>query len=1091
MGGSSAGAEKQVTGTLGLPAIGNIPGARYQATTWTDKGGNFWLFGGENAAENQGGGVELNDLWEFNPSTNEWAWMAGSSTGGQPGVYGTLGTANDENVPGAREDASGWTDSKGNLWLFGGYGLDSGGTVGILNDLWEFNPSTGDWTWMSGGSTASSCFNDGSGNASGEIHCAQASTYGTLGVPAAGNTPGSRQAAITWTDNKGNLWLFGGWSFDVSVQVQYYFDELWEYNPSRNQWAWVGGSSTRAGSACLWNVNFWYLTCGEPGVYGTLGTPAPEIIPGGRAGAARWTDSQGNLWLFSGSGFDIYGYFGDPNDLWEFDSSTDQWKWMGGSNAIPPCTSYDCSAPPVYGSLGTPAAGNIPLGRDHGVSWTDSNGDLWLFGGGSGQTPDSILNEGMNDLWEFNPSSNQWALMGGSIEAVCGIFCSSSPEAVYGTFGIPAPGNGPGARFAPAGWSDGGGNFWLFGGLAPPVELRPLFYNDLWEYQPSTAALPTTAPPTFSVPTGSYAATQSVTISDATNGAFIYYTTDGTTPTINSMAFLPSQSQPISIEYSETLKAIAVASGCLPSAVESGVYTLPPQPATPTFSLPTGTYTYTPTVTISDATPGATIYYSTNGAYPTTSSTQYSGPITLTSGYTRLYAIATASGYSISNVAGATYALNLPWAAEPTFSVGWGTYSTPQTLTLSDSTPGATIYYQINTGSSTTGSLAYGGPITISSTESISAMATAPNYFPSGYDGGMYNINPLAPQTAAPTFNVPAGAYTTPQTVTISDATNGAAVYYTTDGSTPTTASTVYAGPIAVSSSEMLQAIAEAGGDAVSTIASATYTLNLPQAAVPAFSVPAGTYASAQAVTITDTTTGATIYYTTNGTTPTTSSAAYGGPITVSSTETMEAIATASGYAASNVASATYTISISPSFAVTGTAINLMPGATTGNTSTITLTPSGGFTGTISLSCAIAPTAASDPASCSIPVSVSISGSTAQTTTLTVNTTEATSALNQTRRLLWPSTGGMVLACILLVGIPARQRRWLSILGMLVLLLSVTCGVFACGGAGNGGGGGGGGGGGNSGTTAGNYTITVTGISGAITEHGTASLTVQ
>jgi len=355
----------------------------------------------------------------------------------------------------------------------------------------------------------------------------------------------------------------------------------------------------------------------------------------------------------------------------------------------------------------------------------------------------------------------------------------------------------------------------------------------------------------------------------------------------------------------------------------------------------------------------------------------------------------------------------------------------------------------------------------------------------------MYNINPLAPQTAAPTFNVPAGAYTTPQTVTISDATNGAAVYYTTDGSTPTTASTVYAGPIAVSSSEMLQAIAEAGGDAVSTIASATYTLNLPQAAVPAFSVPAGTYASAQAVTITDTTTGATIYYTTNGTTPTTSSAAYGGPITVSSTETMEAIATASGYAASNVASATYTISISPNFAVTGTAINLMPGATTGNTSTITLTPSGGFTGTISLSCAIAPTAASDPASCSIPVSVSISGSTAQTTTLTVNTTEATSALNQTRRLLWPSTGGMVLACILLVGIPARQRRWLSILGMLVLLLSVTCGVFACGGAGNGGGGGGGGGGGNSGTTAGNYTITVTGISGAITEHGTASLTVQ
>ncbi len=176
-----------------------------------------------------------------------------------------------------------------------------------------------------------------------------------------------------------------------------------------------------------------------------------------------------------------------------------------------------------------------------------------------------------------------------------------------------------------------------------------------------------------------------------------------------------------------------------------------------------------------------------------------------------------------------------------------------------------------------------------------------------------------------------------------------------------------------------------------------------------------------------------------------------------------------------------------PSFTVSGTAVTVVPGATTGNASTITLTPSGGFTGTVSLSCAITPTAASDPATCNIPVSVTISGSMAQTATLTVSTTAATTALNQTRKQFWSLTGGAALACILLFGAPARRRKGQSMLGILALLLTITGGVMACGG----GGGGGVSGGGNPGTTAGTYIITVTGTSGAITETGTATLTVQ
>ena len=82
-----------------------------------------------------------------------------------------------------------------------------------------------------------------------------------------------------------------------------------------------------------------------------------------------------------------------------------------------------------------------------------------------------------------------------------------------------------------------------------------------------------------------------------------------------------------------------------------------------------------------------------------------------------------------------------------------------------------------------------------------------------------------------------------------------------------------------------------------------------PQTATPTFSPPAGTYSGAQSVMIADATPGATIYYTTNGATPTTASSTYGGAITVSTTETLQAIAVASGYTTSAVGSAAYTIS--------------------------------------------------------------------------------------------------------------------------------------------------------------------------------------
>ncbi|MDR3662465.1 MAG: chitobiase/beta-hexosaminidase C-terminal domain-containing protein, partial [Mycobacterium sp.] len=161
---------------------------------------------------------------------------------------------------------------------------------------------------------------------------------------------------------------------------------------------------------------------------------------------------------------------------------------------------------------------------------------------------------------------------------------------------------------------------------------------------------------------------------------------------------------------------------------------------------------------------------------------------------------------------------------------------------------------------------------------------------------------------SAPTFTPAGGTYTSAQSVAISDATSGTAIYYTTDGTTPTTSSAVYSTPVTVSATETLNAIAVETGYANSSVATSTYTISAGTLPAPTFSPAGGTYTSVQTVAISDATSSATIYYTTNGTTPTTSSAVYSGAITVSATETLEAIAVETGYANSSVGSAAYTI---------------------------------------------------------------------------------------------------------------------------------------------------------------------------------------
>jgi hypothetical protein len=138
-----------VYGTQGTAASGNAPGSREQSISWIDGSGNFWLFGGD-GYDSQGTNGFLNDLWKY--SAGQWTWTGGSASANQSGIYGSPGVASSSNIPGARNSEVRWIDNSGNIWLFGGGGYDSTGTLGPLNDLWEY--STGQWGWMGGSSFA-------------------------------------------------------------------------------------------------------------------------------------------------------------------------------------------------------------------------------------------------------------------------------------------------------------------------------------------------------------------------------------------------------------------------------------------------------------------------------------------------------------------------------------------------------------------------------------------------------------------------------------------------------------------------------------------------------------------------------------------------------------------------------------------------------------------------------------------------------------------------------------------------------------------------------------------------------------------------
>ncbi len=564
-----------VYGSRGVPNSSNTPGARSDATSWTDSSGKFWLFGGYGPSSSPyvyrfpiytG---NLSDLWNYDPKTNMWTWISGSQ-----GLYatpstGTIGIAAPANSPGARSSTVSWTDSSGNLWLFGGaiftWFLEP--YEHPLNDVWKYDPVTTFWTcykanlllskdtfivkgmespvtspalrYGAAGWTDASgnlwVFGGGNDYQTGAMYrnkndllkynpktnlwsleresndSRQYSVYGTKGIAGDANKPGGRFGAAGSMDSAGNLWLFGGLGYKSSGEFPDVLNDLWKRDTA-NKWTWVSGVvnsdpfartnpvTWTDGNGRLWlfggvnnsftsnvshspqndvwnfdnTANQWkQISANNARNYGIKGQPAATNKPSGRSNAVSWMDKTGKVWLFGGNGY---------NDVWNYDPSLNIWTWMSGDSTA--------GQPAVFGIKGIPDAANKPEGRLGAVSWSDTSGNAWIFGGQSTRTVNAVSTQHyLNDLWKYSTVTNLWTWVSGD--------SSTNQKAVYGMKGIPDAANKPGGRYGTVSWMDTTGRLWLFGGVAVGgyLSVSPLtfpddpekFLNDLWNYDPATS----------------------------------------------------------------------------------------------------------------------------------------------------------------------------------------------------------------------------------------------------------------------------------------------------------------------------------------------------------------------------------------------------------------------------------------------------------------------------------------------------------------------------------------------------------------------------------------------------------------------------
>lgn len=341
-----------------------------------------------------------------------------------------------------------------------------------------------------------------------------------------------------------------------------------------------------------------------------------------------------------------------------------------------------------------------------------------------------------------------------------------------------------------------------------------------------------------------------------------------------------------------------------------------PMVATPSASPAAGLYYSTQTVTLSCSTTGAVVRYTTDGSNPTSSSPAYSSPIQVATDKT-IKAIAIKTGWRDSSVLTAAYRIT-GTVATPAISPAAGLYYVPQSVSITCGTTGAAIRYTVDGTEPTATSILYSSPFSVLADTTVKAKAFKTDWQDSASSSIAYRITGTV---AAPSISPAAGLYYAPQSVSITCATAGAVVRYTVNGTEPTAASSLYSIPINVAVDTTVKAKAFKADWMDSSTSSSAYRIT-GTVAVPSISPVAGSYGTDPTVTMSCSTTGASIYYTLDGSTPSESSTLYSVPFLVPLDTTVKAIAIKTDWQQSNINSVLYRSLAKISFVSTACSAN-------------------------------------------------------------------------------------------------------------------------------------------------------------------------
>ncbi|MCP9745768.1 kelch repeat-containing protein [Lacihabitans sp. CS3-21] len=325
-----------------------------------------------------------------------------------------------------------WKDTDGNIYIFGGKGIDETKNEGLFSDIWQYTPKSKKWVSVNG-----------------QKESKKFKQNDEKSLTTTTTSPLARQDAATWVGKDNCLYLFGG---NTSTQSENLGD-FWKFDNKTKTWTLISNST---------EFNKKSVSSGK-NKSNKINTPA------GRANATTWVDKNGDFWLFGGLTYDktlaTNGYL---NDLWKYDFNKKTWIWINGELKTNSKANKNQDS----------KTESFPSSRAQCLAWYDkSNNNLWLYGG-FGLSDEGNFYGGLSDMWFFDIKSSKWILKYSSSKLF--------QQATVKTIGYEHTENNPGFRIGGTTWVDGSGDLLLYGGQKTFNNDTLKMERNIWKFSLST-----------------------------------------------------------------------------------------------------------------------------------------------------------------------------------------------------------------------------------------------------------------------------------------------------------------------------------------------------------------------------------------------------------------------------------------------------------------------------------------------------------------------------------------------------------------------------------------------------------------------------